>query len=363
MITVAKLRSRTVKDLATLAKRKGVPGWHSMRKEELIKALVKYAKREGAVGIKRGDGQSRSEVPGTKPRSRRTQARLNQIKATFAISKDLSFGSSNGNGQSKDRLVVMVRGPFWLHVYWELTRQSVERARAALGQYWHAARPVLRLFQVDRDGTTNTVRRIVRDYEIHGGVNDWYLDVQDPPKSFQVDIGYAAPDGKFFALARSNVVTTPQAGSVNADRGWLEVARDCDRIFAMSGGYEDHGNVAELRTLLEERLHRPVGGTPANGYGLFPGRLGNGKTEFPFEVDAELVVFGATEPGAHVTIRGEPVHLQPDGTFLARFDLPDRRQVLPVVAGSPDGTEQRTIVLAIERNTKIMEPVTRDTEG
>jgi hypothetical protein len=40
--------------------------------------------------------------------------------------------------------------------------------------------------------------------------------------------------------------------------------------------------------------------------------------------------------------------------------MPDRREVLPVVAGSGDGLEQRTIILAIERNTKIMEPVTRE---
>ena len=58
--------------------------------------------------------------------------------------------------------MLMVRGPFWLHAYWELTRQSVERARAALAQYWHAARPVLRLFEVERNGTTNSRERSSR---------------------------------------------------------------------------------------------------------------------------------------------------------------------------------------------------------
>jgi hypothetical protein len=40
--------------------------------------------------------------------------------------------------------------------------------------------------------------------------------------------------------------------------------------------------------------------------------------------------------------------------------MPDRRQVIPVVASTGDGGEQRTIVLAVERNTKVMEPVIRD---
>jgi hypothetical protein len=40
--------------------------------------------------------------------------------------------------------------------------------------------------------------------------------------------------------------------------------------------------------------------------------------------------------------------------------LPDRRQVIPVIASSADGVEQRTIILAVERNTKVLERVTRD---
>jgi hypothetical protein len=40
-----------------------------------------------------------------------------------------------------------------------------------------------------------------------------------------------------------------------------------------------------------------------------------------------------------------------------RFSLPDSRQIIPAVATSPDGNEERTIVLAVERNTKQLEPV------
>jgi hypothetical protein len=75
-----------------------------------------------------------------------------------------------------------------------------------------------------------------------------------------------------------------------------------------------------------------------------------------------MVIYGTADPEATVTLAGEPVKLRPDGTFEVRMPLPDRRQVLPVVACSRDGTEQRTTVVAIERNTKVMEPVTRDME-
>lgn len=42
------------------------------------------------------------------------------------------------------------------------------------------------------------------------------------------------------------------------------------------------------------------------------------------------------------------------------MSLPNQRQVIPVVAYAASGAEQRTIVLAVERNTKIMEPVVRE---
>ena len=52
--------------------------------------------------------------------------------------------------------------------------------------------------------------------------------------------------------------------------------------------------------------------------------------------------------------------VMPDGSFTVRYSLPNCRQVIPAVARSSDGLEQRTIVLAVERNTKSMEPVLRE---
>jgi imidazoleglycerol-phosphate dehydratase len=65
-----------------------------------------------------------------------------------------------------------------------------------------------------------------------------------------------------------------------------------------------------------------------------------------------MIVFGSTKADAHVTLSGEPVKLRPDGSFTVRLSMPDKRQVIPIVAASRDGLEQRTVVIAIERNTK-----------
>jgi hypothetical protein len=40
--------------------------------------------------------------------------------------------------------------------------------------------------------------------------------------------------------------------------------------------------------------------------------------------------------------------------------LPDSRQIIPAIASSMDGGEEKTIILAIERNTKSLEPQMHD---
>lgn len=389
-MTAEMLNSKSVKDLAQMAKRQGVHGWHAMRKEELIKALLRQARRKAArreqqratnghsrsanhrlsapaSAVKNGmskNGQGKNGHSHSAPAKKRNPdiiRKLAEAKQRLARDKDLAYASSaDAIGGAKDRLVAMVRGPYWLHAKWELSRSGVTRAQAALAQEWHAARPVLRLYEVTVGTTTNSGERPLRDIEIHGGVQDWYIDLKDPPCSYRLDIGYLAPSGKLFVLARSNTVTTPKPGASDSiDENWSEVAQDFDKIYAMSGGYESHAT-GELQELFEERLRRPMGSPMVTQYGAGIEGLLPHKRAFHFEVDAELLVFGSTEPDAHVTLQGEPVKLRPDGTFTMRFNLPNCRQVIPAVAASRDGFEQRTVVVAIERNTKVMEPLLRD---
>lgn len=372
------LHNRSAKDLAEMARKHGVRGWHSMRKDQLIKALARA--RNGApkarkvvktvAAVRRSTAattRSRHKPPAPrvieKPKDPRIVKRLQQAKEKGSRWKNLAYVAPNGKPHTvvKDRLVVMVRDPYWLHACWELTRAGVERAEAAMGQDWHSARPVLRVFEVSNSGTTCSAERLGRTVEIHGGVNNWYIDVVDPPKSYRLDIGYLSGTGKFFILCRSNVVTTPAPGSSDAlDGNWAAVAENFEKIYAQSGGYSPEGPNLELMQLFEERLRRPMGSPMATRFGAGAEALAGHKRDFTFEVDAELIVFGSTEPNAHVTLQGDPVRLRPDGTFTVRFSMPNCRQVIPAVASSANGLEQRTIVLAVERNTKAMEPLIRD---
>lgn len=280
-------------------------------------------------------------------------------------SKDLSSKAPKSlpQGYNKDRILVMVRDPYWLHAYWEITRQATQRAEAALNHDWHGAKPILRLLDVTSNDTTTSTETIVQDIEIHGGCNSWYINVKTPPKSYRVDIGYLAKNGRFYVLSRSNVVTTPKAGISDViDENWSDIDQSkADKIYAMSGGFDPNSNSLELKQLFEERLRRPLGSPAITSFGSASILPGKSKT-FNFQVDAELIVYGSTEPNSRVTLQGEPVKLRPDGTFTMRFSLPDSRQIIPAVAVSPDGVEERTIILAVERNTKQLEPLVHDEE-
>ena len=141
-----------------------------------------------------------------------------------------------------------------------------------------------------------------------------------------------------------------------ADCSWNDITNDAQRYYSLSGGNDPNLASAHLQDVFEEKSRQPMH-IPAFqrlGSAIYPSAR-----RFEFQVDAHMIVHGTTDPQASVSVGGEPVHVETDGTFVLKMGLPDKRQVLPVIASSRDGTEQRTTVLAIERNTKVMEPLTR----
>jgi uncharacterized protein len=80
---------------------------------------------------------------------------------------------------------------------------------------------------------------------------------------------------------------------------------------------------------------------------------------FWFNVNAELIIYGATEPDAAVTIGGRRIQLRKDGTFSFRFALPDGEYPLPIEAVSADGDDRRNANLEFRRATQYLGDVGR----
>ncbi len=397
-MSIDRLNSASRKDLADEAKALGIEGSHGMKKEDLVKAVLRAMKKREkakapapkAKAAPAVNGQPKPAVkaaaaavpapPAPKlPPAKSVPPKLtakskpaaHEANGQHKLPADGPNAAVGANGKphrnlqgtsAKDRILVIVRDPFWLHVFWELTHQSVQRAEAALGQDWHGSRPILRVYDVTSQDTTSTAEMIVRDIDIHGGCTNWYVEVTQPPKSYRVDIGYVSKRNQFYVLGRSNIVTPPKAGvSDNIDENWSDIdAKQADRLYAMSNGFETPASDKEaLKEFFEERLRRPLNAPTLQATAGAAGK----ERKFFFAIDAEMIVFGRTMPGTRVTLQGEPVKLRPDGSFTMRYSFPDGRQILPCIAESADGVEERKIVLAVERNTKQLEALIRDGDG
>ena len=67
--------------------------------------------------------------------------------------------------------------------------------------------------------------------------------------------------------------------------------------------------------------------------------------------DAELIVYGATDPSATLSIGGEVVPLSADGTFRIQVPFRDGVQQYDILAVAPDGEQRRDIKLDFRRST------------
>jgi hypothetical protein len=73
--------------------------------------------------------------------------------------------------------------------------------------------------------------------------------------------------------------------------------------------------------------------------------------KFWLVADAELIIYGATEPDATVTIGGRPIKLNPDGTFRFQMSFPDGEIDFPILAVASDGEQNRAIHMNFQRQT------------
>ena len=118
-MTVEALKDCNKKYLAQMAKDQGIVGWHAMRKDQLIRALSLAAGglEEGRRQV-RGGGRNcaRRREPPTAARRPATAGPAPRRPLTVMPPRALDHACV------KDRIVVMVRDPYWLHAYWELSR-------------------------------------------------------------------------------------------------------------------------------------------------------------------------------------------------------------------------------------------------
>ncbi len=251
-------------------------------------------------------------------------------------------------------IYLQIRDPHWVYAYWEIQKDHDDRMLGLLGGDRAYVKSILRVYDV----TESEDKPSYFDIGLQGMIDHWFINV-GACRSYFVEIGLLHRDGRFVALARSNRVLTPRDGmSEVVDEQWMGV--DFEKIYALSGGFEMGKSSIDLKQMMQDRLEKSVtsgsGGIVSSVSSPFGGP-GKKERKFWFVLDCELIVYGATEPDATVTMQGKKVQLRPDGTFTLRYALPDGKIVLDAVARSADGVEERKIIPVVERGTTAPPPV------
>ncbi len=258
----------------------------------------------------------------------------------------------------------------WAIVRWGIHSADRQQARAAGGQQL-----ALRITDVtDRpaqDGRPHTLQEIMVEAHSH----EWHIPVPLGDRDYRVELGYRTSTGAWISLGFSAVAHMPadleQGSSAFVPFSLVETREDGmnwaspqatpgqhERLYQQSSS-----GFARLR-LGSEVFHEigalgegAAGGHPS-GAGLWAsGREGSGaglaprQRSFWLVADAELIVYGATDPAATLTVGSEPHALTSEGTFLMHMPFPDGDQTYPIEALAADGEQKRSITIDFRRTT------------
>lgn len=247
-------------------------------------------------------------------------------------------------GYGDNRIVLMVKDPWWLYAYWEI-QPSVERSARAqlLPNEASGLQTILRVYDVTGRHYPQQPAHASFDISLSGMASNWYIKTDAPNRSFVVEIGLLANTGRFILLARSNVVTPPRYGPSDIiDEEWVTTDEDYWRLFGAAAGMGMGSSQSGMGSIGANLSSAYFSGSwsSTNLYGLNKASPVKG---FWCRVNTDLVIHGSAEPHSRVTIQGQPVALRKDGSFSLRLALPAGTQTITVEVTSPDGKKSQTL--------------------
>ncbi len=166
-----------------------------------------------------------------------------------------------------DKIALLVRDPWWIHAYWEVTpdrEHQVMRHLESSGV--QRDKLVLRVYDVT-GGNVDSARSHF-DIEMTFLTGNWYIDVGIPDRDWVVDLGIRTRDGRFFMLVRSNVARTPRFGVSDVlDEEWMLPDDVYWKLFGLSGGLADRRSSLDVREILEKYLKNIVSSAGISSFG------------------------------------------------------------------------------------------------
>ncbi len=402
MTTDNSLTDMTLRQLRRVASACGVSRYSRMRKSQLLEAIEKIqgnklitdpsTQLEAQVAVEAGKFELGVDV---------------DLTAAELASADEELGDlPNGYGES--RIVLLPRDPQWAYAYWDIPIEHKNELRYHGGQQL-----ALRIYDVTDINLDHQSPHSIQEYPIDEMAREWYLPIPVSDRSYTIDIGYRCGDGRWLVLARSAAVNIPpvypsdwaedifitvpweeelagktfvelvppshkenggaaagaSTGMSADDTSLSERNAIYERIFGMAGTTESmriagslYGSMQQVPTESLSSFVFPSGagmwalpttsGVNMSGVGMSGvGMDLNRQRQFWLIADAELIVYGATEPDATVSIGGRQIKLNSDGTFRFQMSFQDGNIDYPIVAVAKDGEQQRSIHMTFDRET------------
>lgn len=360
---VETLTKCTKTELLALAAEKKITVRKSWKKDKIIESLTaaEGSKKKGAAVNKK------KSVKKSKNQKKMDEYIQHSMSSSACVSSDAStrtnmedtkfdIGSSMSQVAHQEYPIperygepcftLIFRDPYWIFAYWELTDDLLDKARSEFGEGFPYAKPCLRVSYATGKSTT------FFDVEVYLGASNWYINVPLPDTSYVAEIGLKL-DGKFCPLIHSNAVKTPAATiSEEVDEKWMVIEKVFQNIYGMAANPADpQSNSAQLRESVMRKIHESLQSSVSSSSVTSAAPVRQRNDKFWFVVNTDLIIYGATEPGAKVTLLGEPVSLKPDGTFSMRFALPDGEQKLECKAISSDLAHEISITPIVKKET------------
>ncbi|MBD3379758.1 MAG: DUF4912 domain-containing protein [Candidatus Omnitrophica bacterium] len=119
-----------------------------------------------------------------------------------------SGGFSLPDGYGDDRIMLLVRDPWTVFTYWDISGGTEERTKEEISRHGDAVSiKVLRLRQITEEGAY--AQKTALQYDLMDDNESRYISLPAPGKRWIAEIGRITPRGRFFPMAVSNIAQTP----------------------------------------------------------------------------------------------------------------------------------------------------------
>ncbi len=349
------LASQTLRQLRHKASDLGVPLYSRKSKAVLIKQIAIYQEKLKAK-------QEKEAV-----QFWRAPEKAGQNLVSGQVGKD-----------TNTRVVFLPRDPEWAYVFWEISESDRKRAQSQ-----GASRLCLRLSDLTGIGDGTAHRQTLQEIPVDSHSTEWYLPIPMSDRDYRVELGYRS-GARWISLAFSSVARVPSLYpsdqildqfvpfSLETPVSSIPAETDISNDFNDSADRGLHERLYQTATThfqksrigseqFQSSFQFKQDGFNESGSGIWAsGRNESGlggvaprKRNFWLVADAELVVYGSTDPSATVTIAGEEVPLSSSGTFRLQVPFRDGSQSYPIEAKDLEGEQVRNITLNFDRKTPV----------